>query len=340
MSKINHQEIIYLEYLGAEFDLFFEITRPANDRCLEIRSGYIGYSARKQYQCFDTVAIAQKSAETMLENKLKEGYIRAIAGHRPKRDLPTISIDEWVREFIVFYRGLGFFEKQADLSDERLTELILSYGDGEDEYLELIPEIGELADDIDSLEEFFADDHLLTTDTPEYKFLGVNTLVSNPTTDLRFLALLDSDRLWWRWREFQENNYPAPITVDYQVFLQQLSHISRGVFMPENISISAQPNYTDIEFSYHDHIYQIKAHTTTVEYYANQLQIVPYLRILEQINEIMSNYSDHRFIYFEISNKDLRGSTHYVPFNGTAYIMVLTSSEMQEMQQKRGINFV
>lgn len=53
----------------------------------------------------------------------------------------------------------------------------------------------------------------------------------------------------------------------------------------------------------------------------------------------MSNDSDHRFIYFEISHKDGRNSTHDVPFNGTAYIMVLTKAEMTEIKQKRGINF-
>ena len=98
----------------------------------------------------------------------------------------SIDRKQWLTEFFEFYGSIGFMQTYADSPVATLVGAV----DNLD--TELLPGLTAIIDDIDDPGDLFE-----PYDTPTFDMSPADNLV----IDLRLLALLESKRVWWRWRD-------------------------------------------------------------------------------------------------------------------------------------------
>lgn len=140
---------------------------------------------------------------------------------------------------------------------------------------------------------------------------SINT--NNPFFDLHITSF-DKSRVWWKDTESDVcsgNN-------SYTKFLDELSKISRGSFDPSNITEKWESEEGPITVEYYLGNTHHKINPNFIDDYLD-------IEILRDINNQISS-SGYRFEQF-------------MPFDQTAFILVLTKKEKTDLKRKRGWKF-
>jgi hypothetical protein len=159
----------------------------------------------------------------------------------------TTGRKEWLANFFDFYRSLGFLQAYADTPFADLVTAVENLDP------ELFPGLADIVDDIDDPGDLFQ-----PYDVPTFHMSPGDNLV----IDLRLLALFDSKRVWWRWRDLESAPESSP---DYLFTFSRWLSTSGGSALAENLQW--HPGKPDtLSFALAGVEHKIEATYTTVDY--------------------------------------------------------------------------
>ena len=226
--------------------------------------------------------------------------------------LDSTDRKEWLTGFFEFYRSIGFLQTYADRPVSTLVAAMDDLDPG------LLPGLERIIDDIDHPVDLFS----------PYEF-GMSP-ADNLIIDLRLLALLESERVWWRFRDLES----APETdLDYVATFSRWIGTSGGRVVVENLQLRPG-NPPAISFRLGDVDHVVEPTYTTVDYgHGKGPQQFPDPRCLREVNRLLQPRGPGFESYERLTKK--RGSVNYVPFNGTAYVLFLEPQQRDAIWQTR-----
>lgn len=240
-----------------------------------------------------------------------------------------MELEKWLIDFTEFYTKLGFLEKYN-------IEDINSYVDTLIEFdYDNINDLEFIIDDCEYISDIFKCDFTNTNNSDINRYAEID-LSDNKMHDLRLLGLLDGNKVWWRWKE---NDYYFQATEGRKPFteiIKRLSQISRGSFIIDNIKQIAGKDENNVFISFD---YNNQPRTLSAKYKIEDVGfgkiILPDLEILKEINSLIRGTGFSFEIYERVCGKD-GIPDEYMPFNSTAYILVLNEDEKEIIKSKRG----
>lgn len=229
-------------------------------------------------------------------------------------------ISKWVGEFVKFFRPLGFLKATETMPDKKLTQMILDY---DEPLFKLCPGTLAVVDDYDEFSDFLTNDDLESI--PK----------STQSLDLKILAILDPDRVWWSFRvwHYEQGYQESDIKVDGEQFIKSLAKISNGHFDPESVSETQQKEgQSEIKISLGGKTHQLKNNfVPSTDYDSRDAgMMVSDMKILSAINKIILG-DDMRFELFRYDDGEGEFQEQY--------IILLSKKDRAILKEKRGWKF-
>ncbi|MDX1513787.1 MAG: hypothetical protein R3174_08590 [Gammaproteobacteria bacterium] len=229
-------------------------------------------------------------------------------------------ISEWVKEFVEFFRPLGFLSSTKALATEALVKTIVDY---DEPLFELCPGVHAVVDDFDEFSDLFDPDEL--DRLPE----------STQFLDLKILAILDPNRVWWAYRvwDFDQGYSESDVRIDGREFIGSLADISAGRFAPDAV----RERKTTNDRSVIELVLEGEAHKLRNRYVPggealsrDAEVLAPDLGILSRLNKLLGPGG----VGFHLFEHD-DGESCF----SSKYIVLLSKKERDTLRKNRGWKF-
>lgn len=206
---------------------------------------------------------------------------------------------KWVSAFTKHFRPLGFLTSTADLKPGELTKMIMGY---DEPLFEHCPGVLAVVDDYDAFPDFFSYEELASL--PE----------TTQSSDLRVLASLDPDRVWWSFRIRHDgiaDERDRRLAAD--VFIASLNDISIGrVKLAFESEKALGDNRSEVALTVDSSKHTIECHYSSGQQLGiDDNMMAPDPAFLGRINDVIE-LPGVRFEHFVFADADDEYDHHYI----------------------------
>jgi hypothetical protein len=228
---------------------------------------------------------------------------------------------KWVADFVKFFRPLGFIKAPKSWPNKKLAQMIMDY---DEPLFEHFPGTHAVVDDYDSIKDFFS--------LSEQESLPQSTQF----LDLKILAALDRDRVWWAFRLWAFEKETDGGSIDCVGLIKSLGDISSGHFAPKDIIESeVRGGQSEITLSLDGNTHQLKnKYVKGLIFPDDDAELTfPDMEILTEINKI-THEGIGKYHYFEFDGGDEEEEGFWLKF-----ILLLNEADRNSLEKKRGWKF-